>query len=93
MGFADYLSGYPTEEAISPSEEDENFVINLIEEIKFFLLRKALTPNGAMSTTNHNINEKQAKNDVINQSGYIAQQTTLFALTRLRFSQIIFALN
>ena len=59
--------------------EDENFVINLIEEIKLFLLRKALTPNGAMSTTNHNINKKQAKNDVINQSGYIAQQTTLFA--------------
>ena len=47
MGFADNLSRNPTEEAIPPSDEDKNFVINLIEEVNFFLLRNALAPNGA----------------------------------------------
>ena len=46
MGFADYLSRNPSGEAIYPSDEDENFVINTIDETKFTLLRTALSPNG-----------------------------------------------
>ena len=64
-GFADYLSRNPSGEAIQPSEEDNNFVINTIEEIKFTLLRNALTSNGAIISSNQITDTKQDRNDVI----------------------------
>ena len=67
MGFADYLSRKPTGEAFPPSDEHKNLKhkINTIEETKFFLLRNALTPNGANKSTNQNTDIKQGKNDAI----------------------------
>ena len=64
MGFVDYLSSNPTGEAIPPSDGDKNFLIYSIEEIKFFLLRNALTPNGATSATNHITDTKQNKSQM-----------------------------
>ena len=66
MGFADYLSRNLSGEAIQPSDEDKNFVINTIDEIKFTRLRNALTPNGVKETTNQSAHRKQNTNDVIN---------------------------
>ena len=66
MGAADYLSRNPTGEASKPSEEDNNFVINTIDEKKFTLIRNALTPNGVTIPSNQNADTKQDKNDVIN---------------------------
>ena len=60
------LSRNPSGEAIPPSDEDKNFVINTIDEIKFRLLRKALSPNGVNQTTNQSADTKQVANDVIN---------------------------
>ena len=66
MGFAEYLSTNPSGEPNLPSEEDKNFVINAIDEIKLTLLRHALAPNGANQTTNQSADTKQVSNDVIN---------------------------
>ena len=66
MGFADYLSRNPSGEAIQPSDEDKNIVINTIDEINFTRLRNALTPSGANETINQNADTKQATNDLIN---------------------------
>ena len=65
MGFADYLSRNPSGDPIPPSEEDKNFVINDIDELKFTLIRNALAPNGAIKATNQNADIKQVRNDVI----------------------------
>ena len=76
MGFADYLTRNPTGEAIQPTDEDKNFVINTIEEIKLFITRISLSPNGASnsfspkgainSTNQYTDDIELAKNDVIN---------------------------
>ena len=66
MGIAVYLRRNPSGEATQPSDDDKNFVINTIEEIKFTLLRNALTPNVANKTTNQNVDTKQVTNDVLN---------------------------
>ena len=65
MGFANYLCRNPTGAPIPPSEEDKNFVINVIDELKFTLIRNTLTPNGATKATNQNADIKQVSNDVI----------------------------
>ena len=65
MGFADYLSRNPSGDPIPPSEEDKNFVINVIDELNFTLIRNTLTPNGAIKATNQNADIKQVNNDVI----------------------------
>ena len=64
MGFADYLNRNPSGDPIPPSEEDKNFVINTIDELKFALIRNALTPKGATKATNQNADIKQVNNDV-----------------------------
>ena len=46
MGFADYLSRNLSGVAPTPNIEDNNFVINAIDEIKFNLIKNDLTPNG-----------------------------------------------
>ena len=65
MGFADYLSRNLSGDPIPPSEEDKNFVITVIDELKFTLIRNALAPNGATKATNQNADIKQVSNDVI----------------------------
>ena len=50
MVFADYLSRNPTGEAIPPTDEDKNFVINTIEEFKNFITRNSLSPNRASNS-------------------------------------------
>ena len=64
MSFADYLSRNLSGDPIPPSEEDKNFVINTIDELKFALIRNALTPIGATKATNQNADIKQVSNDV-----------------------------
>ena len=80
MGFADYLSRNPTGEAILPSDEDENFVLISKEEIKYFLLCNALTPNGA---TNHITDTKQVTNDLINPKRVYSKTVNAFCLNAL----------
>ena len=65
MGFANYLGRKPSGDPIHPSEEDKNFVINVIDELKFNLIRNTITPNGAIITTNQKADIKQVSNDVI----------------------------
>ena len=65
MGFADNLSRNPSGDPIPPSEEDKNFAINVIDEVKITLIRNTLTPNGATKATNQNADIKQVSNDVI----------------------------
>ena len=65
MGFANYLSRNPSGDPIPTSEEDKNFVINVIDELKFTLIRNTLTPNGAVKATNQNADIKQVSNDAI----------------------------
>ena len=75
MGFADYLNRNLTGEAIQPTDEDKNLVINTIEEIKLFITRNSLSPNGAsnsfspkgaINSTNQNTDIELDKNYVIN---------------------------
>ena len=66
MGFADYLKRNPSGEATEPSDNDKNFVINTIRELKFTVLRNALTSNGANITTKQSADTKQVTNDVVN---------------------------
>ena len=49
-GFADYSSRNPTAETIPPTDEDKNFVIKTIEEIKLFITTNSLSPNGASNS-------------------------------------------
>ena len=49
IGFAEYLSRNPFSDAPPPSDEDNNFVINTIEEIKHAMLRNNIAPNGAIN--------------------------------------------
>ena len=80
MWFADYLRRNPTGEAIPPSDEDKNFIINAIEKTKFFLLRNALTPNGATISTYQFTDTKQVKNDVINTKQVYSNTNSAFCL-------------
>ena len=80
MGPADYLSRNPTGKATFLSEEDKNFVIITIEEIKFFLLRIALTPIGANKPTNENTDTTQFKIDVINPKRVSCKTNNSFCL-------------
>ena len=41
-------------------------MINVIDELKFTLIRNTLTPNGAIKATNQKADIKQVSNDVIN---------------------------
>ena len=98
MGFADFLSRNPTGEAIPPTDEDKNYVINTIDEIKLFITRNSLSPNGAsysfspkgaINSTNQNTHIKLDKNDVNNPKHASNKKTTLFALTHLQISHIL----
>ena len=60
MGFAEYLSRNPTGNAPEPSEEDENFVINIIGNIIFALIKNYLAQNGA---SNYSADEKQVNSN------------------------------
>ena len=92
MGFADYLSRNPTGEAIPPTEEDKNFVINTIEEFKLYITRNSLSPNGANNSfspkgaiisTNQNTDTKQVENDVINPKHTSNKTNNAFCLNTL----------
>ena len=92
MGFADYLSRNPTREAIQPTDEDKNFVINAIEEFKLFIARNSLSPNGAnyslspngaFNSTNQNTDTKLDKNDVINPNHAYSKTNNAFCLNTL----------
>ena len=91
MGFAEYLSRNPTGEAIPPTDKN-NFVINAIEEIKLFLTRNSLSPNGAsnsfspkgaINSTNQNTDIKLDKNDVINRKHASNKTNNAFCLNTL----------
>ena len=87
MGFADYLSRNPSGDPIPPSEEDKNFVINVIDELKFTLIRNILTTNGAIKATNQNADIKQVSNDVISsKQNNNTAPNSIFALIRLKTS-------
>ena len=60
MGFAEYLSRNPTGKAPEPSEEDQNFVINVIGNIIFALNKNYLAQNGA---SNYSADEKQVNSN------------------------------
>ena len=92
MGFDDYLSRNPTGEAIPPTDEDKNFVINTIEEFKLFITRNSLSPNGAsnsfspkgaINSTNQNTDTKLDENDVINPKHTSNKTNNAFCLNTL----------
>ena len=86
------LSRNPTGEAIPPTDEDKNFVINTIEEFKLFITRNSLSPNGAnnsfspkgaINSTNQNTDIKLVENDVINPKHTINKTNNAFCLNTL----------
>ena len=74
MGFADYLNRTPSSDAPPPSDNDKNFAINTIEEIKDALLRANIAPNGAI---NKNTEQKQSY-DVTSTKHSHSNETTAF---------------
>ena len=92
IGFADYLSRNHTGEAIPPTDEDKNFVINTIEEFKLFIIRTSLSPNGAnnsfypkgaINSTNQSTDTKLDENDVINPKHPSNKTNNAFCLNTL----------
>ena len=82
MGFADYLSRNPSGVAPTPNIEDNNFVINAIDEIKFNLIKNDLTPNGVNA---HSSDTKQVyTNDVIYLNQTHSDQNNAFSLNTHR---------
>ena len=82
MGFADYLSRNPSGLAPSPNTEDNNFVTNAIEKIKFNLIKNDLTPNGVNA---HSSDAKQVyANDVIYRNQTHTDQNNAFSLNTHR---------
>ena len=64
MGFADYLSRHPSGSPTPINEDDEKFVINLIEEIKHVILKQNITPLGSIKPTgNYNQSESTTQNE------------------------------
>ena len=51
MGLADYLSRHPSGSPTPINEDDEKFVINLIEEIKHAFLKQNINPLGSSKPT------------------------------------------
>ena len=51
MGFADYISRHPSGSPTTINEDDEKFVINLIEEIKHAILKPNINPFGSNKPT------------------------------------------
>ena len=91
MGFADYLSRNPSGLAPSPNTEDNNFVINAIEEIKFNLIKNDLTPNGVNA---HSSDAKQVyTNDVIYLNQTHSDQNNAFNLNTHRLQSHSFHSN
>ena len=68
LGFADYLSRYPSGKPSPDSEDDEKFVINTIHEKKHAWLKHIINPSGTEQPTgnhNHSTERKQLEhNDV-----------------------------
>ena len=91
MGFADYLSRNPSGVAPTPDIEDNNFVINAIDEIKFNLIKNDLTPNGVNA---HSSDTKQVyTNDVIYLSQTHSDQNNAFSLNTHRLQSHSFHPN
>ena len=91
MGFADYLSRNPSGVAPTPNIEDNNFVINAIDEIKFNLIKNDLTPNGVNA---HSSDTKQVYiNDVIYLNQTRSDQNNVFCLNTHRLQSHSFHPN
>ena len=91
MGFADYLSRNPSGVAPTPNIEDNNFVINAIDEIKFNLIKNDLTPNGVNA---HSSDTKQVyNNDVIYINQTCSDQNNAFCLNTHRLQSHSFHPN
>ena len=69
MGFTDFLSRHPSSTPTSVNEDDEKFVVNMIREIKHFVLKQNISPFGASKPTGNSnqseINTQIEPNDVI----------------------------
>ena len=64
MGFADYLSRHPSGSPTPINEDDEKFVINLIEEIKHAVLKQNINPIGSNKRTGKfNQSESSVQNE------------------------------
>ena len=64
MGSADYLSRHPSGSPSPINEDDEKFVINLIEEIKHVVLKQNITLLGSNKPTgNFNQSESSVQNE------------------------------
>ena len=64
MGFADYLSRNPSGAPSPINEDDEKFVINLIEEMKHAILKQSINSFGSNEPTgNSNQSESSTQNE------------------------------
>ena len=65
-----------------PSEEDKNFVINIINDITFALIKNSITPNGA---SDHSADKQLVNsNDVINPLQNNSERNNAFCLKQNR---------
>ena len=64
MGFADYLSRHPSSTLVPTSEDDEKFVINLIQELKHAIQKQDITLLGSTKPTG---NFSQSENNTQNE--------------------------
>ena len=69
MGFADFLNRHPSSATTPVNEDEEKFVVNMIQEIKHFVLKQNLSPFAASKPTGHSnqpeINTQIERNDVV----------------------------
>ena len=64
MGFAEYLSRHPLGSPTPINEDDEKFVINLIDEIKHAFLKQNINPLGSNKPTGKfNQSESSVQNE------------------------------
>ena len=94
MGFADYLSRNPSGAPSSTNEDDEKFVINLIEEMKHAILKQSINSFGSNKPTG-NSNQSELKMNEMTSSMLKkthTQKKTLFAIVNLKVSRFFLTL-
>ena len=85
MGFADYFSRHPTSAALPVSNDDKNFVINLIDSFKFMLKRADKNSSNRIAAI------IPAQNDAIQTSE--RKQTNRITFSHFRSTKQSFCIN
>ena len=69
MGFADFLNRHASSATTPVNEDEEKFVVNMIQEIKQFVLKQNISRFGESKLTGHSnqpkVNTQIERNDVV----------------------------